>query len=90
MDGDPTTGMLVGETQTFPDGVYYDEYRIGGTSLAAPLFAGMTALSFQHSAGLVYSVRTFNHDSSLTVNRGWDNVTGLGSPNHGWLTAIRP
>jgi subtilase family serine protease len=129
MDADPTTGMLVGETQTFPDGVYYDQYRIGGTSLASPLFAGMTALAFQHagggvgllnptiyshasaftdvtgsgpdagnvrvdyangtdaSGGLLYSVRTFNQDSSLGVGTGWDNVTGLGSPNAGWLTA---
>ncbi len=43
MDADPTTGMLVGETQTFPDGVYYDQYRIGGTSLSSPLFAGVVA-----------------------------------------------
>jgi subtilase family serine protease len=43
MDADPTTGMLVGETQTFPDGTYYDQYRIGGTSLASPLFAGVMA-----------------------------------------------
>ena len=129
MDGDPTTGMLVGETQTFPDGVYYDQYRIGGTSLSSPLFAGMTALAFQHAGGgvgllnptiyahaaaftdvtgtppdagnvradyangvdatdgILYSVRTFDQDSSLTVGPGWDDVTGLGSPNAGWLTA---
>jgi subtilase family serine protease len=129
MDADPTTGMLVGETQTFPDGVYYGQYRIGGTSLASPLFAGMTALAFQHagggvgllnptiygnpgaftdvtgpgpdagnirvdyvngvdaSSGTVASVRTFDQDSSLTVAPGWDDVTGLGSPNSGWLTA---
>jgi subtilase family serine protease len=43
MDADPTTGMLVGETQTFPDGVYYDQYRIGGTSLSSPLMAGLVA-----------------------------------------------
>jgi hypothetical protein len=43
MDGDPTTGMLVGETQAFPDGTYYDQYRIGGTSLSSPLFAGVMA-----------------------------------------------
>jgi subtilase family serine protease len=49
MDADPTTGMLVGQTQTYPDGsVRYGEYRIGGTSLASPLFAGMTALKLQH------------------------------------------
>jgi subtilase family serine protease len=130
LDADPTTGMLVGETQTFPDGVYYDQYRIGGTSLASPLFAGMTALAFQNagggvgllnptiyahrgaftdvtgpgadagnvradfangvdaSGGLLYSVRTFDQDSSLTVAPGWDDVTGLGSPNSGWLTAV--
>jgi hypothetical protein len=35
--------MLVGETQEFADGIYYDEYRIGGTSLASPLFAGLMA-----------------------------------------------
>lgn len=128
MDADPNTGMLVGETQTFPDGVYYDEYRIGGTSLAAPLFAGMTALSLQNlssgvgllnptiyankgdftdvtgnpptpgdvradyangvdpSDGVVYSVRTFNQDSSLQTTAGYDLVTGLGTPNSGWLT----
>jgi subtilase family serine protease len=130
MDADPTTGMLVGETQTFPDGVYYGQYRIGGTSLASPLFAGMTALAVQNAGkgggllnptiygnpgaftdvtgpgadegnvridyvngvdgtnGTVASVRTFDQDSSLTVTPGWDDVTGLGSPNQGWLTAL--
>jgi subtilase family serine protease len=44
---DPQTGLLVGQTQTFPDGAYYDEYRIGGTSLASPVFAGLMALADQ-------------------------------------------
>jgi subtilase family serine protease len=43
MDADPTTGLLIGETQEFPNGDYYDEYRLGGTSLASPLFAGVMA-----------------------------------------------
>jgi subtilase family serine protease len=42
-EADPATGMLVGETQTFPNGVFYDEYRIGGTSVASPLMAGVIA-----------------------------------------------
>jgi subtilase family serine protease len=47
-DGDPNTGYLVGETQTFPDGtVKYSEYRLGGTSLACPLVAGIMALADQ-------------------------------------------
>ena len=45
--GDPQTGLLVGQTQAFPDGNYYDEYRIGGTSLSSPIFAGLMALADQ-------------------------------------------
>lgn len=44
---DPSTGFLVGQTQTFSDGTYYDEYRIGGTSVAAPLTAGIAAVANQ-------------------------------------------
>jgi subtilase family serine protease len=29
--------------------------------------------------GYVYSVRTFNQDSSLTTNKAWDDVTGVGT-----------
>ena len=58
--GDPNTGMLVGETQTFPDGSQqYSEYRIGGTSLASPLYAGMFAIGEQmagHEFGLANPV----------------------------------
>ena len=45
---DPNTGLLVGQTQSFSDGsAHYDEYRIGGTSVAAPLTAGMAAVADQ-------------------------------------------
>lgn len=47
MPGDPNTGFRVGQTQEFPDGTYYDEYRIGGTSLASPLLAGLQAVQSQ-------------------------------------------
>jgi subtilase family serine protease len=43
MEADPATGMLVGETQTFPNGTFYDQYRIGGTSVSSPLMAGVVA-----------------------------------------------
>lgn len=126
--GDPTTGMLVGETQDFdlpsrfgPPGVHYGEYRIGGTSLSSPLMAGAQATAEGRSRigfanpliysliwrgvyydvtpqgdegnaradyangenaddGVVYSVRTFDQDSSLTTGPGWDDVTGVGAP----------
>jgi subtilase family serine protease len=69
MDADPTTGFLEGETQTFPDGVHYGQYRIGGTSLSSPLFAGVVADADQAAGAslgflnpTLYSVET--HDPS--------------------------
>jgi subtilase family serine protease len=134
LDGDPTTGMLVGETQTFPDGVRYGEYRIGGTSLSSPLMAGVQAITQQRAGGrqgllnpaiyaaaqrhpdqfidvsgpapdagnvrpdfangtdaadgILYSVRTFDQDASLTVTRGWDDVTGIGSPSPRYIKSF--
>ncbi|MFI1968118.1 S53 family peptidase [Streptomyces cinnamoneus] len=50
---DSSTGFLVGQTQTFPDGSQkYSEYRIGGTSLAAPVIAGVQALAQQARHGV--------------------------------------
>jgi subtilase family serine protease len=43
LDADAQSGMLIGLTQTFPDGVYYDQFKEGGTSLASPLLAGVIA-----------------------------------------------
>jgi subtilase family serine protease len=129
--GDPQTGLLVGQTQTFPDGVHYDEYRIGGTSLSSPLFAGIMALADQKaghphgfanplfydnpaafydvlsvktavarrnfnnsvdaSAGTSDRLRTFDDYSGSTsqhTGRGWDNVTGLGTPGSAFLSLI--
>ena len=43
MDADAQSGMLIGLTQTFPDGVFWDQFKEGGTSLASPLLAGVTA-----------------------------------------------
>jgi subtilase family serine protease len=51
--GDPQTGFLVGQSQTFPDGsIQYSEYRIGGTSLASPVFAAIQALAQQAQGGV--------------------------------------
>jgi subtilase family serine protease len=126
---DPQTGLLVGQTQTFPDGVRYDEYRIGGTSLASPIFAGIMALADQSAghphgfanplfyahptgfydvtsvktavarrnfnngvdadAGTSDKLRTFDDysgSSSQSTHKGWDTVTGLGTPSSAFLT----
>ncbi|MER5862908.1 S53 family peptidase [Kitasatospora sp. NPDC002040] len=133
---DPNTGFLVGQTQSWPDGtVSYDEYRIGGTSLAAPVIAGVQALAQQarrfpigfanpgiyarydsplyHDVtdrplgagrelavarvdfintvdaadGLRTSVRSLGKDSSLHAVRGYDDVTGVGSPAPGYVAS---
>jgi subtilase family serine protease len=57
MEADPATGILVGETQTFPDGVYYDTYRIGGTSVSSPL-----ANSLDTTDGLFYTTRIVDYE----------------------------
>jgi subtilase family serine protease len=123
--GDPNTGMLIGQTQTFSDGAYYDEFRIGGTSLSSPLLAGVMALADQRagrahgfanpafyaaagtgayvdvvspkttlgvvrvdfvnnenaSDGLRTSLRTLNQTGTIFTRPGYDDVTGVGSPN---------
>ena len=40
------------------------------------------------SDGLRYTVRTFDQDSSLVTRPGWDDVTGVGTPNWVFLTAF--
>ena len=47
MDADRAPACFEGETQTFPGGVAYGQYRNGGTSLSSPLFAGVVALADQ-------------------------------------------
>jgi hypothetical protein len=38
--------------------------------------------------GIVYSIRTFDQDTSLTTGPGWDDVTGVGTPNAVFLRAF--
>ncbi|VXB40047.1 Subtilase family protein [Microbacterium sp. 8M] len=76
MDGDPTTGMLVGQTQSFTGTAAYDTYRIGGTSLASPLFAGITALKIQANGGT--GLGLLNPTIYGTHGQGFHDVTGAG------------
>mgnify|MGYP003781072169 CR=1 FL=1 len=130
---DPNTGFLVGQTQTLPDGrtQAYDEYRLGGTSLAAPVVAAVQALAqeaagkplgfanpaiyarygskayhdvtdnptgsglavarvdfvngYDATGGLSTSVRSLGKDSSLSAVKGYDDVTGVGTPAGGYV-----
>jgi subtilase family serine protease len=56
MPGDPNTGFEIGETQAFPNGTYWAQYRLGGTSLSSPLMAGVVAVADQrahHALGFI-------------------------------------
>ncbi|MEU5632926.1 S53 family peptidase [Streptomyces rishiriensis] len=134
---DPNTGFKVGQTQTFPDGTQqYSEYRIGGTSLAAPVIAAVQALaqeahggvaigfanpsiyskfgsrvyhdvtdnptgsglavvrvdfanSIDATGGLLTSVRSLGKDSSLSAVKGYDDVTGVGTPTNGYVESYK-
>jgi subtilase family serine protease len=125
MPADPNTGMLVGETQVFPNGTHYGEYRIGGTSLATPLMAGVMAIAddaagFAHgfinpalyqmlgttavhdvrplgypiaevrtdyingvndAKGKFWRLRTAGIPTTIFTRPGYDDVTGVGTPN---------
>jgi subtilase family serine protease len=137
MLGDPNSGFLMGQTEDFSayanplgydlpsDTVGFGQYRIGGTSLSSPLFAGMMALADQaagkhhgfanpalyklyrskafrdiaapkskvavvrtdyvnatnSSGGTQTELRTAGDTGTLTSAAGYDDSTGLGSPN---------
>ncbi len=100
--GDPNSGYLIGETQTFPDGtVKYSEYRIGGTSLSSPLMAGIMALAdqaaghphgfanplFYSYAGTIAFHDVVNPASTVAVVRV-DYANGVDASN-GLITSLR-
>ena len=53
MPGDPNTGLRIGETQVFGKRTYYSTYRLGGTSLSSPLFAGVVADAVQYNGSAI-------------------------------------
>ena len=104
MDADPNTGMLVGETQSFGaptvwgQGVKYGEYRLGGTSLASPLTAGLNAVAQQGRSRIgfanpmlysVYKASLFDvTDVAPVGDVRVDNANGLNAAD-GLLTSVR-
>ncbi|HEY0278762.1 MAG TPA: S53 family peptidase [Solirubrobacterales bacterium] len=81
MEGDPSTGMLVGETQEFTDGTYYDQYRIGGTSLSSPLFAGLMADADQAARGSLGFVNPllYHLDAGGQNSAAFDDILPAGN-----------
>ena len=78
MPGDPNTGFEVGQTQVFPDGTYWDQYRIGGTSLSSPLLAGVVAVADQlHHHPLGFANPYYYR---LLGTRGLHDITAPSAP----------
>jgi subtilase family serine protease len=89
---DPATGVAVYQTYGASGWVVY-----GGTSVAAPIIAGVYALAGTPAAGSYPASVPYSHASSLfdvtsgsngscgaplcTAGTGWDGPTGLGTPN---------
>jgi subtilase family serine protease len=97
--GDPNTGMLIGITQTFTQGVFYDQYRIGGTSLSCPLLAGLMALADQlpgpahgfinptlYSLQNTRSIHDVTHVNNADVRIDFANGV---TKTEGFLTSVR-
>jgi subtilase family serine protease len=92
---DPSTGILVGQTTLQPDGKTYafSLSRIGGTSVACPVFAGIQADAQQAAGGAlgfanpgIYYLDT--HFAYGSSNAAYNDVTDhpLGS---GYLAEVR-
>lgn len=78
MAGDPNTGFEVGQTQVFPDGTYWDQYRIGGTSLSSPLLAGVVAVADQYSHRKLGFINPLYYQ--LLGSRGLHDITAPAAP----------
>ncbi|HEV2729165.1 MAG TPA: S53 family peptidase [Terriglobales bacterium] len=64
--------------------------KLSARFLAQPLENTKQFVSalFQSSVSTRWDVFTFGTDSSLTTGPGWDNVTGLGTPNASFVQAV--
>ena len=94
-DADPNTGASVYDSTRYQGQSGW--FKVGGTSLSAPLIAGVYALagdagSVQYPASLPYANRAGLHDITSGSNgscgtimcnaaTGYDGPTGLGTPN---------
>jgi subtilase family serine protease len=67
MPADPNTGLRIGETQVYPDGTHYGTYRLGGTSLSSPLFAGVLADAIQYTGSAVGFINPLLYKASGTA-----------------------
>ena len=81
MDADAQSGMLIGLTQTFPNGVYYDQFKEGGTSLASPLLAGVIADADQAAHRSLGFLNPVIYDAYAANSAAFDDIVPPSSPD---------
>jgi subtilase family serine protease len=80
MDADPQTGMLIGLTEAFSDGTYYDQYKEGGTSLASPLLAGVIADADQAAGAPLGFLNPLLYKADTATPAAFDDILTPASP----------
>jgi subtilase family serine protease len=82
MDADASTGMLIGLTQTFPNGtVKYSQFKEGGTSLASPLLAGVIADADQAAGGSIGFLNPTLYHVSLHHADAFNDIVPAANPD---------
>lgn len=81
MDADAQTGMLIGLTQTFPDGVKYDQFKEGGTSLASPLLAGVIADADQAAGLRIGFLNPVLYQASIATPAAFNDTLAPSNPD---------
>jgi subtilase family serine protease len=81
MDADAQSGMLIGLTQTFPNGTYYDQFKEGGTSLASPLLAGVIADADQAAGVSLGFLNPVIYKASAAGNSTFRDILPPANPN---------
>jgi subtilase family serine protease len=80
LDADAQSGMLIGLTQTFPDGVYYDQFKEGGTSLASPLLAGVVADTDQAAGSPLGFLNPILYKADTRTPAAFNDIVAPASP----------
>jgi subtilase family serine protease len=81
MDADAQSGLLIGLTQTFPDGTYYDQFKEGGTSLASPLLAGVIADTDQKAGAALGFLNPVLYKADSANPAAYSDIQAPASPD---------
>jgi subtilase family serine protease len=88
MDADPFTGLKMGETIDVGGEGKYEEFPIGGTSLASPLLAGELAVADQAAGGSLGFVNPVIYRLDASAKTAGDAFYDILPPKHKQASVI--